>query len=100
MAKRVICELCGRVIPPQADYLVRIDVIASPEMPELSSEDLEEADLERAMEELIEELKHFTEEELTEQVFKRFEFRICRPCQIRFLANPLGKPRESRTGRN
>jgi hypothetical protein len=100
MAKRVICELCGRLIPPHAHYVVRIDVFADPSIPEISSADLEEADLQKAMDDLLEEMKQFTSEELEEQVFRRFEYQICRPCQIRFLGNPLGKPREKKTGKN
>jgi translation initiation factor IF-2 len=93
MEKRVNCELCGRLIPPHAHYIVKIEVLADPSAPEMSSEELEETDWQRAMEALVEEMKQFTAEELEEQVYKRFEFQICRPCQIRFLANPLGKPR-------
>ena len=32
-------------------------------------------------------------DDLQDQVHRRFEFKLCRPCQAKFLANPLGRPR-------
>jgi hypothetical protein len=48
----------------------------------------------------MEQMKHMTAEELQDQVHRRFEFKVCRACQLRFLANPLGKPRVVREGKN
>jgi hypothetical protein len=45
-------------------------------------------------------MRHMSEAELQDRVHRRFEYRICRGCQIRFLANPLGKPREKGVGGN
>ena len=50
--------------------------------------------------ELMEQMKDMSADELQDQVHRRFEFKLCRPCQMRFLVNPLGKPRQVRTGRN
>ncbi len=94
MAHRHICHLCGRPIPPHAHYVVRIDVFADPQMPPMTTEEIEEMTSESAMQQLMEELSHLTAEELQDQVHRRFEYVICRPCQIRFLVNPLGLPRE------
>ncbi|HEX8521260.1 MAG TPA: hypothetical protein VF669_03320 [Tepidisphaeraceae bacterium] len=100
MSERVLCDLCGTTIPPHAHYIIRMDVFADPSMPEIMTEDLEEKDLEASMQDLINQMKKMTEEELLEQVHKQFEFKICRPCQVKFIANPLGKPRETQSGRN
>jgi hypothetical protein len=100
MAERVICELCGRVVPPHAHYLVKIEVFADPTMPEILTEELEEKDLESGMKELLEEMKKMSAEELLDQVHRQFQFKICRPCQVKFLANPLGKPRQTQAGKN
>ena len=100
MAERVICDLCGRTVPPHGHYVVRIDVFADPAMPELGGEDLAEMDLDQTMADLIEQMKHLSAEELQDQVHRRFEYRICRLCQMRSIANPLGKPRAMRPGGN
>ena len=43
---RVLCDLCKRPVPPHGHYIMRIDVFADPQMPEVSSEEMEEADRE------------------------------------------------------
>lgn len=97
---RVLCDLCDRPVPPHAHYVVRIDVFADPKMAPVTSEEMEEADYQQAMRELIEQMKGLSAEDLQDQVARRFEFKLCRPCQMRFLANPLGKPRQRRAGAN
>jgi hypothetical protein len=94
MAEQSQCELCGRQVPPHAHYIVRIDVFADPELPQLSSEEVAKLNFDEELRKLLEEMRHMTEQELHDQVHRRFEYRICRACQVKFLANPLGKPRE------
>ena len=96
----VICDMCGRVVPPHGHYVVKIEVFADPSMPSVSREELEKLDIARTMAELLDQMKHLSAEDLHDQVHKSFEFRICRLCQMRFIANPLGKPRESKLGKN
>ena len=94
------CELCGRPIPPHAHYVVRIDVFADPTLPELSAEEVAKLNFDKELAKLAAEMKQMSEEELQDQVHRRFEYKICRPCQIKFLANPLGKPRRKSAGEN
>ncbi|HEV8604850.1 MAG TPA: hypothetical protein VGQ99_05760 [Tepidisphaeraceae bacterium] len=100
MAEEACCELCGREIAPHAHYVVRIDVFADPELPELTAEEVAKLNFDEEMKKLLEQMRHMSEAELQDQVHRRFEYRICRGCQIRFLANPLGKPREKGVGGN
>ena len=97
---RILCDLCDRPISPHGHYIVRIDVFADPDMPAVTSEEMAEADYQQAMNELIEQMKGMSAEELQDQVHRRMEFKLCRPCQMRFLANPLGKPRTRRVASN
>ena len=97
---RVHCDLCDRLISPHGHYIVRVDVFADPDMPPVTSEEMEEVDYQQAMAELLEQMKNMSADDLQDQVHRRFEFKLCRPCQMRFLANPLGKPRQRRTGTN
>lgn len=94
------CELCGRAIPPHQHYVVRIDVFADPSLPQLSSEEVAKLNFDQELRKLVKEMKHMSEEELQDQVHRRFEFKICRACQVKFLANPLGKPRAKSAGEN
>ncbi len=94
------CDLCGRGIPPHAHYVVRIDVFADPALPELSAEEVAKSNFDEELKKLVEEMKHMSEEELQDQVHRRFEYRICRACQVKFLENPLGKPRGKGLGEN
>lgn len=97
---RIQCEICGTAIPRPAHYVVRIDVFANAEMPEISKEELEEMDFDKTMNDLIEQMQKLTPEEAMDQVHKRFEFKICPRCQKQMLANPLGKPRRKSVGKN
>ena len=94
------CELCGRAIPPHQHYVVRIDVFADPSLPAVSRDDIEEADYERRMADLLAQMKNMSAQELQDSVHWEREFKICRPCQVKFLANPLGKPRVKDLGPN
>jgi hypothetical protein len=99
MMEFTVCDLCGNAIAPHEHYVVRIDVFADPEMPAMTSADLE-GDDDGEIAKLLEKMKHMTADELEEQVHRRVEFKICRDCHAPFLANPLGKPRRVRTATN
>ncbi len=100
MNEGVRCDLCGTPIAPHAHYVVRIDVFADPEMPAMTTEELEATDSGAEIQNLLEQMKSMNEEELQDQVHRRFEFKLCRACQRKFLVNPLGKPRGQKIGDN
>jgi len=100
MADRVFCDLCGGSVPPHAHYIVRIDVFADPSMPEMSTDDLDEMNAEQTISQLLDQMKQMSADELQDQVHRRFEYRICRSCQVKFLANPLVQPRQRKVGDN
>ncbi|HEY1921483.1 MAG TPA: hypothetical protein VGG44_01860, partial [Tepidisphaeraceae bacterium] len=66
----------------------------------ISTDDLAAADLESAVNDLLDEMGQMTAEELQDQIHRHFEFKICPACQPRFLANPLGKPRVAGMAQN
>jgi hypothetical protein len=96
----VQCELCGRSVEVHESYVVRIDVFADPSIPPVSAEQLQAANFDKTIADLMEQMKHLSGDDLQDDVHRRFEYRLCRPCQRRFLSNPLGKPREVRAGQN
>jgi len=94
------CAICARPVPPGSGYVARIDVFADPALPPTSESELEAADFSAAMADAIAAAEKFSAEELQDGVHRRFEFRLCPACQRRFLANPLGLPRKTSTGKN
>ena len=96
----VACDLCGREVDLHASYVVRIEVFAEPSAAPLTGEDLEAVDFNQAYADLLDQMKGMTADDLQDDVHRHFEFRLCRPCQRQFLANPLGKPRRVAAGHN
>ena len=90
---RDVCELCGKDLVPAGHYVVRIDVFADPALPATSEKELKAIDFDAAIDELLDEMKDMTADELQDQVHRRFEYRICPRCQRRFLRDPLGRAR-------
>ena len=100
MSDRVTCDLCDRALPKHLRYVVRMDVFADPTIPPLSTAELEETDFDETLDKLMKEMKDMTADDLQDGVHRRFEFRLCPSCHGKFLANPMGKPRDVRTGKN
>lgn len=100
MSERVICDLCGQPLPKHASYVVRMDVFADPSIPPLSSDDLDETSFDESLDKLLDEMKDMTADDLQDGVHRHFEFRLCPKCHRRFLANPMGRPRDVRAGEN
>ena len=94
------CELCGREVAVHESYVVRVEVFADPSLPQASAEELAAIDFDETYADLLDQMKHMTVDDLQDDVHRQFEYRICRPCQREFLANPLGKPRRVRAGTN
>jgi hypothetical protein len=85
------CELCGTALERGELYVVRMDVLADPEMPPVSRGQLDALDFDAEMNQLLEQMKGMTAEELQNQVHQRFEFRICPACRRKFVRDPLGR---------
>jgi hypothetical protein len=83
-----------------AYYLVKIEVFADPSMPPLTTEELKKQDFDQGFKDLMKELNEYTTDELQDLVHRRFEYRLCRACHSRFIANPLGLPRAAQVGKN
>lgn len=68
---------------------MKIDVYAAYDTLEISLEDLLK-DHQEEMRELMEKMKHCDPQKVEEDVFKSFDFDLCRPCQHKFIRDPLG----------
>jgi hypothetical protein len=67
-----------------------MQVYADPSLPAVSSDDIEEADYPNRMAELLKQMRGMSAEQLEDAVYWQREFKICRSCQIRLIADPLG----------
>jgi hypothetical protein len=94
------CAVCKRPVPLGMGYVARIDVFADPELPPMTSAQIEATDVSSTLLEVMEQIKNLSAEELQESVHRRFEFRLCPGCHRAYLANPLGMPRAVRVGAN
>jgi hypothetical protein len=85
-------------IPPHAFYVVKMVVYADPSLPAVTSDDIEEMDYDRRLGELMGEMKGMSAQELADSVHWEREFKICRPCQVGLIRNPLGAEDQPRSG--
>ena len=76
------------------------DVMADPQIPDMTSDQIASTDFNQTLAEVIEEAQKFSADDLQDGVHRRFEFRLCPSCQRRFLANSLGLPRQTAIGKN
>lgn len=100
MPERVVCDICGAVVAVPSSYVVRVDVFADPSVPPMSREEIEEAEPDKQLKQILAEMEGMSVDDLQDQVHRRFEYRICPACHPRFLANPLGLPRARTEGGN
>ena len=94
------CALCDRPTAAGEGYVVRIDVLADPELPPMTAGQVESADLSNTLAELIHQMNGMSPDELQDGVHRRFEYRLCPACHRSFLSNPLGMPRRLPVGKN
>ena len=95
-----ICDICGKSVPIHESFVVRIDVFADPALPPIGGEGLPSLDTSESMAELLQQMKGMSADDLQDGVHRRFEHRLCAGCQRHFLANPLGLPRQRKSGVN
>lgn len=78
------------MLAPHAQYVVKIEVFADPQLPAVSGEELATTDYRAQIQALLEQMAHASPAELQDQVYRRFAFRLCPSCQRRYVENPLG----------
>lgn len=87
---RLTCDRCGNglLLDAPVRYEVRIEVKSAYDPLELTAEDL--ANAAANLKEAVEQVRHLSEEEAMDEVYKEFRFDLCRGCQKAFLKAPLG----------
>src|SRR5690349_10977195 len=64
------CDLCDKALVPHEHYIVRIEVLADPTMPPIQTSELEKHDYDKTMQDLLDEMKHLTADDLQDQVHR------------------------------
>lgn len=85
--------MCGaRIEQKELRYVLKMNIFAAYDTLEIELTDLEK-DYEDEIRELVEKMKQMDPKQLEEDVFKQYNFDLCRQCQQRFIRNPLGRKR-------
>jgi len=86
----LICHRCGCALSPGEGsfYVIRIEAFADPSPPVVdeSTPTPKPGDLEA----LLEEMRHLSEQELMDQVYRRLTLSLCGSCYGRWIENPTG----------
>ena len=85
------CDKCGRMLDADDPnrYAVRIEVFAAAAPLEIPPADLAR-DPTAEIRKLIDQLSRTDADEIEDQTYRRFRFDLCRDCQRRYLAAPMG----------
>ena len=95
----LFCHRCGRHLTPGGGdfYVVRMEAFADPTPPDVSEEDLPGyLGLETAIEELIDQMKGMSEQEMADQVYRRLTLHLCGKCYRKWIEDPAGRPEKRR----
>jgi hypothetical protein len=89
MADALTCRRCGASLVPGSGnfYLITIEAVADPALPELPPGDPEA--LRRQIEAVLAQLRDRPEQELLDQVYRRVTFPLCALCYRCWMEDPL-----------
>ncbi len=87
----IFCLRCAAQLTPGKGnfYVVRILAVADPYPPRFEEEDLQ-LDIESEVDALLGEMQGMSEEELTDQVFRRLTIHLCSTCYTDWIEDPAG----------
>ncbi len=87
----LFCDRCStQLIPGKGNfYVVNIEAVADPSPPSIDEEDLHK-DHRREIEQLVEEMRGLSQQELMDQVYRRVTIFLCLRCYAEWIENPAG----------
>ena len=90
-ATPLLCNRCSAELEPGAGdfYVVRIEAFADPTPPSFSEEDLRR-DPKQEIERLIDQMRHLSQQEAMDQIYRRLTLTLCGPCYRLWIENPTG----------
>ena len=87
----LFCHRCGEELTSGEGnfYVVRIEALADPTPPNISSDDLAR-DVCEEIDKIIEQVRHIPQSELMDQVYRRLTIHLCGRCYTAWIENPAG----------
>ena len=87
----LLCHRCGAILTPGEGslYIVRIEAFADPTPPTLSRDE-PLADITAQIDQLIEDMRDMSAQELMDQVYRRLTLFLCWPCYQQWIEAPTG----------
>ncbi len=91
-AEALVCARCSKPRAPGRGgfYLVRIDAVADPSVPEM--EPLDEKEIARRIDALLKQLAGISHEDAMKQVIEHKTIYLCCTCYRAWIENPAGAP--------
>jgi hypothetical protein len=86
------CFRCGDKLPfGHGDcYLIKVEAMADPSPPVISSSELAAENLRARIERLVEQMRGISAQEAMDQVYRRLTFYLCGACYRQWIENPTG----------
>lgn len=87
----LFCDRCStQLVPGKGNFfVVNIEAVADPSPPNIDEEDLHK-DHRREIQELVEEMRGLSQQELLDQVYRRVTILLCLRCYAEWIENPAG----------
>lgn len=87
----LFCARCGAVLTPGSGdfFQINIEAVADPAPPIVRPEEME-GNLESQIAELIAQMRDLPEQEIMDQVYRRFTIHLCQTCYGPWIENPAG----------
>ena len=87
----LVCHRCGAQLTPGEGslYVVRIEAFADPTPPAVSTDEPIAA-ITREIDELLEQMRDMSAQELMDQVYRRLTILLCYPCYQKWIEDPTG----------
>ena len=78
-----VCDRCGqKILPPQPRFTLKVELYAAKEDLYFTEADFKK-DLRAEMDALIKQMEKMDAEQLTDEVYTRYEFDVCAHCRKR-----------------
>ena len=89
------CDLCGKDLPTGSPrYTVRIEIFAAAEADSTDPDLLNKPD--EIIQQMLEKMEQMSLKEIEDGNYRIFRYDLCRQCQLRYLADPLGYTKDLR----
>ena len=87
----LVCHRCGKVLTAGTAslYVVGIEAFADPTPPP-DTDDRSLAEISADINQLIEQMRDLSEQELMDQVYRRLTLLLCTPCYRHWIDHPTG----------